>query len=126
MTTYEVHATLVGTAWHIAVPTIDRVTQARHTREIRDMAVDLIEVMTGESSPDVDIHFILPGDTDAHLREAERLRAAESEARRAAASEIRLAASLMRDQGLALRDIGTVLGVSHQRVAQLLDKRASV
>lgn len=122
MSAYDVEATLVGSAWHISVPAIDRVTQARHTREIEEMASDLIEIMTGDKSPELNIRFILPDETNSHLREAAKLREAEANARRAAAIEVRIAAKLMKDQGLALRDIGAVLGVSHQRVAQLIEK----
>ncbi len=47
-------------------------------------------------------------------------RAAGSEAARVAAATRREVAELLRAEGLPLRDVGALIGVSHQRVSQLL------
>ena len=97
-------------------------TQARHLRELDALAKDLIVVMTGDNEEDivVEYDFRLPDDVAEHLRRSEELRAASAEAQAAAAAEIRSAARQLHEQGVALRDIGKVLGVSHQRAHQLV------
>lgn len=122
MSTYEVKATPVGAVWHVEVPAIGRVTQARHAREIEAMAKDLIAIFGGddESQIVVEVSTVLPSSVEQHLARAAELRETEAAARRDAAAEVRLAASELKSQGLSLRDIGTVLGVSHQRAGQLV------
>ena len=55
-----------------------------------------------------------------HLDRAAELRSESSRANTAAAEEVRAAARELADSGLPQRDIGRLLGVSHQRAAQLL------
>ena len=55
---YEVTAELDGRMWLVRVPAIDRVTQARNVGEIQTMASDLIEIMTGEASPEMQIRVV--------------------------------------------------------------------
>jgi hypothetical protein len=58
----------------------------------------------------------------AHVRTAARLREEAHRANREAAAESRAAARVLREAGLSVRDVGTVLGVSHQRAHQLLTR----
>lgn len=120
MSQYEVKATLVGKSWHVEVPAIGRSTQARHYAEIKVMASDLIEIMTGEAPESLDIQVQVPAEIQALLDEAERQREVELAARREAAEQYRRAVMGLKSSGLTMRDIGGVLGVSHQRAAQLL------
>ena len=48
MTTYDVTAQPSGKYWHVEVPAINRVTQAKTARDVEAMAKDLIEIMTGD------------------------------------------------------------------------------
>ncbi len=109
-----------GKLWHIEVPEIDRVTQARTINEVDDMARDLIAIMTGAEpgSVGLDVRIQLPDSVQAHLSEVERARDAEAEARSHAATELRAAAAELKNAGLSVRELGAVLGVSYQRASQ--------
>lgn len=119
---YTARVTRDGRFWLIHIHELDRVTQARHLREVEFMTRDLIAIME-QVEPDsftVDIDIVIPESTSAHLRRAEELRAAEAEARAAAAAEVRAAAMDLKRDGVPLRDIGKLLGVSFQRAGQLV------
>lgn len=122
VSTYTVNVRRGDTYWIVEVPEVRRVTQARHLREVDAMASDLISIMT-EQEPDLfdlDVHIDIPDDVRRHLDCATKLREDARGAQAEAAEEVRVAARILRDSGLALRDIGTVLGVSHQRADQLV------
>ena len=108
--------------WLVYVPGIDRTTQARTLREVDAMARDLVAVMTGEAADSItlDVQVQLPRSVRAHLTKAERLRADSAAARSRAAAEARAAARELAASGMPMRDIGQVLGVSHQRAQQLV------
>ncbi len=118
---YEVTAEPDGRFWLLTVPAIDRVTQARNTKEIPTMAKELIEIMTGEANAVVEVRFALPESIRAHLANVDIARAAEEQSRRTAALELRAAAQALRAQRLSYEDVGVVLGVSHQRAHQLVN-----
>ncbi|MFT8637149.1 MAG: hypothetical protein ABF811_04215 [Pseudoclavibacter sp.] len=109
--------------WIVTVPELGRGTQARTTDEIEPMAADLITAMTDEPHPCVEVEIRLPDDIRAALDEVARARTIEAEQRRLAADQLRLAARKLRAHRLPLRDIGSVLGVSHQRASQLVSDR---
>lgn len=119
--TYTVTAEPVGRFWLLTVPAIERVTQARNAKEIPVMVRELIEIMTGEADPDIDVEFILPDSVTAHLSQVQEARRLEEVARRTAAEELRAAARALRAQHLSYQDVGAVLGVSHQRAHQLVN-----
>lgn len=121
---FEVHVERGETYWIVRVPAVDRVTQARNLREVQPMARDLISIMTGRE-PDsfgVTVLYELPESIENHMKEAERLRGVAQEAQSTAARETRLAAATLHKDGIPLRDIGTLLGVSHQRAHQLVSE----
>lgn len=121
--TYRVTAEIDGRFWLIRVPVLDRVTQARSVREIPMMAKDLIRIMTDEVEPVIEVEYLLPDEVREQIALAESLRVEEAEARAEAARAIRRAAKALHDLRLPLRDVGAVLGVSHQRAHQLVSGR---
>ena len=121
MAKYRATVTRDGRFWLIRVDGVGS-TQARHLRELDAMTTDLIAVMTGDDPEHivVDFEIRLPAEVQDHLRRAAELRAVSAEAQAAAAAEVRSAARQLHERGVALRDVGQVLGVSHQRAHQLV------
>lgn len=120
--TYHVRAERSGRFWAVHVTDLDLWTQARHLRELEVMARDLIagQLDVSENSFELDVDIVTPPAAAEHLARSAEL-AAEAELTRArATAEIRAAARLLHDGGLAMRDVGELLGLSHQRVQQLL------
>jgi hypothetical protein len=121
--TYTAEVTRAGKAWHVLVVEIDRVTQARHVNEIETMARDLISIMEDvpADSFDLEVKLSLPGLVQAHLDRADALRKEELRLRAEAAAESRAAAKELYDAGIPLRELGSLLGISHQRAQQLVN-----
>lgn len=107
--------------WLIEVPELEnyKTISKRLDKATSDIKT-LAEKLTGESKCDIVIKVdaVMPGiicDIEAaqtKMRKAEKLQEEASE-------EIRDVVSRMRDQGLTMRDIAVLLGVTPQRVAQL-------
>lgn len=106
--------------WILEIPGIG-FTQARTTAEIESMARDLITVMTQDADFALTVETKLPQSVQEHLDEARRLRKEEAECRSNAARETRAAAQELHGMGLALQQIGDILGVSRQRAHQLVN-----
>lgn len=122
---YRVAVERDGKFWFVSVPAVDRATQARHVREIEPMARDLIRVMlnlTDEQAAALvlDIDIAVPPDAAALLTHARQLATDAERLRRESAIALREAARALHTDGMPVRDIGGVLGVSHQRAHQLI------
>lgn len=107
--------------WLIACPELDNfTTTSKRLDKATEQLKALAEKSTGESQCDivVKVEAVMPGiicDIDAaqsKMREATRLQ-------EEASNEIRDVVGRMRDEGLTMRDIAVLLGVTPQRVAQL-------
>jgi Homeodomain-like domain len=122
MSKYKATVERDGRFWMVTVEGVGA-TQARRLGELEAMTVDLIEVMTDDAHPDVDYDYRLPEEVDVHVQAAVRLRHEAAHAQSEAAVEIRAAAVNLHDQGIPLRDIGRLLGVSYQRAHQLVSAR---
>lgn len=122
MKTYTVTAERAGTAWHVRVPELNRLTQARWASEVEGMARDLIEAMTDadQDSFDTVVMWQLPENAERHLERSRELAKAAAAAQEEGAAEYRLAAKALHDEGLGSTEIGRVLGVSRQRANQLI------
>ena len=116
-------ATRVGEWWAIEVPDVagGLHTQARRLDQVTSAVADAVALVAGvpRDSIDVDVSTKLP-QRDAELIDA--VRAASQEATIAAERASRLsrqAVEQLRSQGMTVRDVGGLLGVSAQRVSQL-------
>lgn len=126
MSHYTATVSREGKWWMVHVPAIDGLTQARRLSEAERMARELIAVTTDVPIESVTVTVTIDrvGDvtgipaTLRHIDE-ERRTAAELE-RHAAAESTRLAKALA-DNDIPVRDIGAVLGISHQRAHQLIN-----
>jgi hypothetical protein len=123
---YKVEVTRDGRWWMINVPDIDQLTQARRINEIEDMARSLIAVSTDTPLTDVSVHITgitVPGLGDvaalAYAVTAERNAAAH--AAEVAQEHTAQAARSLTDAGIPVRDTAELLGVSPQRVSQLVN-----
>lgn len=121
VSTYTVVVTRGERYWLVHVPEVERSTQARHLREVDAMARDLVATMRDvpPESFELDVDVRVPEEANQHLARSKKLFEEADQARAAAAAEVRAAARSLKDQGLPLRDIGLVLGVSYQRAGQL-------
>lgn len=122
MSIYHAEVQRAGKYWHIRVPEIDRVTQARNVAEIETMARDLIAIMEDvePDSFDLTVAIKLPEETQAHIDAARELRREADAMSQRAAEEARTAARELAAE-MPLRDVAGVLGVSHQRAHQLVN-----
>lgn len=124
---YDIEVTRDGRWWMVAIPAINGLTQARRIGEIEEMARSYIALETDVklSSVELGTVTVCVGGEDVRkdideLRELKRI-ADEATARAAAAA--REMARRLAAQDVPVRDIGAVLGVSHQRASQLVSGR---
>ncbi|MFD3406154.1 hypothetical protein ACFWUU_36050 [Kribbella sp. NPDC058693] len=128
MKTYEVTVERDGRWWMVAVPELDGLTQARRLDEVEQMAREYIAVTTDVplSRVAVEVSGIAADGQD--LLEAKTLvdglrrRAKDLEAM--IAELTREVASSLTDASVPVRDVSNVLGISHQRVSQLVQAAA--
>jgi hypothetical protein len=122
MTTYHVRVERGEKYWLLHVAEIDRWTQARNLREVEPIARDLVAIMEDvpSNSFELDIDITAPAPVAEHLARSRQLIEEAAAARSAAAFEVRVAALMLHDDGVPLRDVGTILGVSYQRAHQLV------
>jgi hypothetical protein len=118
---YRVTVEWDGRYW-VAVPDAGGVTQARRLDQLPDRLVEVIHLMTGQevaaSEIEMDIHYddqLSP--LAAELRD--RRAGLDAQEKEVAALTAEVARAL-RERGMNLRDIGTLTGVSYQRVHQLV------
>lgn len=129
MKTYEVTVSREDRWWMVAVPELGGVTQARRLDEVEQMAREFIAVSTDVplskvavevAGIDADGQNLLEAKT---LVDALRRRAKDLEA--LVAELTREVASALTDASVPVRDVSSILGVSHQRVSQLVQAAAN-
>ena len=124
MTTYHVTATRRGRVWELRcaeLPTMwsDAIRLDKAEGTVREAIAFVADVP--QDSFDIEVIPVLPDEFDTEFAEAERLRAESALANTTAAEHARRAARVLAAQGLPLRDIGQIMGVSHQRAHQLVN-----
>lgn len=120
---YEVHAHRQDRWWAIDVPALSAVhTQAAHWDDVETMAREAIALALDVDEADVEVvaRPVIASDPDALNRLAEARNAATTAATDAHQAAVDAAVALVRREGLPMREAGRLLGLSHQRVHQLL------
>ena len=125
MATYAVSVTREGRWWMVRVPEIDQVTQARRLSEVTKAARELIAVTLDVpmSTVGVRVRVERVGEVEDVTGRAEAIRkehARADELARRAQDESKELARQLAGAHVPMRDIGELLGVSHQRVHQLI------
>ncbi|NEE03767.1 hypothetical protein [Phytoactinopolyspora halotolerans] len=87
--------------------------------EHRRALAELLE--TSAERLDLVVHPVIPAQARQHLDLARELRRTAARAKAEAATEAKSAARGLAAMEISLRDIGTILGVSHQRAHQLVN-----
>lgn len=107
--------------WLIAVPSLGNFkTTSKRLDKATEQIKILAEKTTGESKCDiiVKVEAVMPG-IICDIESAQQKMKQAAKLQEEASNEIRDVVSRMRDEGLTMRDIAILLGVTPQRVAQL-------
>nr|DAW01359.1 MAG TPA: antitoxin [Caudoviricetes sp.] len=112
-----------GSWWVTECAELGCVSQVRRLSQVADDLREAIAYQSGlpEDGFDVKVVPVLPPAYTEAAAAAEEQRELAAESQRRAAELVRDGARVLQAAGLTLRDIGTVMGVSHQRAAQLLN-----
>lgn len=118
-----------GDWWAIEVPEVPGAfSQTKRLEQAAEEAADAVAVMLDidPASVEVVVDVALPDEVETAVAQARSLAAAAEQAQAAASTAMRsVVATLRGGAGLSVRDVGALLGLSHQRVAQLEDKELS-
>ncbi|MDR0783331.1 MAG: hypothetical protein LBE83_06190 [Propionibacteriaceae bacterium] len=123
MTTYQVTATRRGRVWDLRCPELPTMwSEATRLDQVEDTVREAIAFVAAipEDSFAIEVCPVLPEAYSLEEARAKRAREAASLANTQAAQHSRAAAHALADAGLAVRDIGRIMGVSHQRAHQLI------
>lgn len=123
MRRYTVRARRIGGWWALDVEGLPGVhTQVRRIDQADDMAREAIAGVLGVAADTFET--VIAPEVPAALRsmvdEAIEARSQAAHAQDAAGQLTRDAARRLVDEGLTVRDAGVLLGLSHQRIAQLI------
>jgi len=120
--TYQVRATREQRFWLVSVPELDIVTQARSLDRAEATVRDLIAVWLDVPAEafDVDVEPQLTDEWTQLPRDTREPRTAADEASEHAQRLVRKAVTTLHDAGLSTREVGSLIGVSYQRVQQLV------
>lgn len=123
-TSYTATASREGRWWIVTVPAVDGVTQARRLADVDEMARSLVAVTLDVAVEDVTIDLSVAAvdgvEVEAELTAIRDERAQAAALERDASSRAQRLARDLVAQDVSLRDVGAILGLSHQRVHQLV------
>jgi hypothetical protein len=129
VTRYKVEVERDGKWWMIHVPDIDGLTQARRLSEVEEMARSLIAISTDTRLESVAVDVVTIHMGSPHFAEllgkAESIKDRRGQIRKLEESVLRDSrefAYYLNADGVPVRDIAELLGVSPQRVSQLLNE----
>jgi predicted RNase H-like HicB family nuclease len=125
MKTYRTTVERDGKWWVVSVPEIDGLTQARNLAEAEKMARSLIAITLDVEHDSFDIELAIDhvgdvADVSAQMADIAELRERSALQEREATAKATALAKQLANEGLTMRDIGSVLGVTFQRAHQLV------
>jgi hypothetical protein len=105
---------------------LNALTQARSLAKLDPMARDLIATIldADEDTFDIEVIYELPEDVNEMVCQARGAREWADAAQELWQERSTVAAKALAEKGYSLRETATLLGLSHQRVDQLLERRA--
>jgi len=125
-TQWSVEVTRSGGWWAIRVPDLPGVfSQCRRLDQVDGHVREAIALMLELDASEVaaiDITVVSPPEIAELVQTVEQAEHTARGAIDAAASARREAAQTLMDQGYPMRDIGRLIGISHQRVSQILNE----
>lgn len=122
-TALTARSTRSGGWWAVEVPEVQGLfTQARRLDLVTAAVLDAAALLTGRPESDFDVVVVpvLDADDLSVVRDARERRAELAEAEQAAARASRAAVARLRAEGLTVRDVAEIMGMSPQRVSQLV------
>jgi predicted RNase H-like HicB family nuclease len=130
MKTYVVTTERSGNWWAFSIPEIPGAHgQAKRLDLVKNEARDVVALMLDapEESFDLELAVKLDAHMEHILDEARTARQQFESSQRVAQEKLRAAAEQFKDvAGLSVRDIGSLLNVSFQRISQILGDRRKV
>jgi predicted RNase H-like HicB family nuclease/predicted XRE-type DNA-binding protein len=121
--TYTARARRSGVLWAIDVPELPGVySQARRLDRVESTARDAISLFldVDPATLEIRVETSLPGDLRRDVDVVGRLRAEAERLQVESSGAMRHLARELLGRGLSVRDAAAILGVSHQRVSQLV------
>ena len=121
---FHANAYLEGNWWMVEIPEVNGLTQARRLNEVTQMAREFIAATAGISLDSFELEMTIQRVHDLDIADrvariqSEKAQALELERR--ATEEAQALARQLSEANLTVREIGVILGVSHQRAHQLL------
>ncbi len=130
MKTYVVTAERSGNWWAFSIPEIPGAHgQAKRLDLVKSEARDVVELMLDVPAESFDLELAVKLDARMEhlLDEARTAREQFESSQRLARETLRAAAEQFKDvAGLSVRDIGSLLNVSFQRISQILGNKGRV
>jgi DNA-directed RNA polymerase specialized sigma24 family protein len=118
--TYTATAIQWEHGWELHVEGIG-LTQVRVLANAKAQVRDLIETVTGQDASDAEVVLSIDLDNLAdEVAHAQRLVAKAAQCQAEAAEAQRKVVARLRDRGVSVSDIGTIMGRSRGRVSQLM------
>lgn len=124
--TFNAVARREGNWWVVEVAGVG-VTQAKRLDQVDHMAKDMVAIMedVDSSHVQIDVEVHVSDEIDSLRAETEELsREAENLAAKARSGKEHVMRQLQEKARLSARDIGRLTGVSHQRVSQVIGRKA--
>jgi predicted RNase H-like HicB family nuclease len=109
-------------AWNVRIDGLDGCqTYGRSLRQAQSRIVEALALWLDREPDAITVHHRLPRDLVAVAQRVTRARAEAERAGTKAQEQVAEAVKALTERGLSRRDAAEVLGLSHQRIQQLLE-----